>query len=1030
MNLSAPFIQKPVMTTLVMFAILLVGIFSYFKLPVSNLPDVAFPVILTQVVYPGANPETMANNIATPLEKEFLTISGLTTVTSSNTIENSNIILVFDINKDINAAAQDVQAAITRASLKLPSDLPAPPIYKKVNPSIAPIIYISLTSETDTLGRLYDYGNTIVAQRLALINGVAEVLVFGSPSAVRVQVEPQKLASFNVTLQDISKTIVDGNPYLPTGLFDGPKISQVINTNGQIYKASGYDDLIVKYLDNSPLRIRDIGKAIDSEQDDRLKIQYVDKELKLDGIVLAVLPQPGANSVRISDEMYKILPEIKKALPSSMNLRIVNDLSESVKESIKDVEFTLLIAFILVVLIIYVYLGSARDTIIPVMVMPMSIIGTLAVMYALNYTIDNLSLMALILAIGFIVDDAIVVIENIVRHVEAGETPWNAAMEGSKQISFTILSMTLSLIAVFIPLIFMGGILGKILAEFANTLTTITLLSGFISLTLTPMLCSIFIKPRSADHDIDHKKHIGERINDNMLDLYKPRLKWMLAHRIFALGGLIFCILLTVILFIALPKDFMPNDDIGFFIAYSQSSQGTSSDKIKVYQDEIVDIFRNNQNISHFVTVSPFQQFRNGLLYAKLKPRSERKPILEVIDELRKKTAEVVGVNVFYKNIPLIDFSLGAQTKGAYQYTIESLKPEILYPAAQKFLEKMNQIPGLQGVNSDLELNSPTVYVDIDRDKAASLGVSALTVERTLQLGYAGGRVSRILTPIDQYDVILELEKSYQKNSSSLDLLYVRSDTNGKLVPLKSVAKWSEGISAESVNHINQFPAVTIAYNTLPETNLGDVLRELDNIAKDVLPEGVNGKPAGAAQAFIDAISGALVLMLITILSIYIILGILYESYIHPITILSTLPPAIVGGLIGLYITGYALSLYSFLGIILLIGIVKKNGIMMVDFAIENVRERSQSPIDSIYDACIVRFRPIMMTTLTAIVGAIPIALGVGAGAEGRRPLGIVIIFGLLFSQFITLFITPVIYLYMENLSQRFRGSKENVLRE
>lgn len=1018
MNPSAIFIKRPIMTSLVMFAILFIGIWSYLRLPVSNMPDVAYPVISVTVVFPGASPETMANNVATPLEREFLTIEGLLSATSNNTLGQTTIVLQFNLNRNIDSAAQDVQAAISRAQPNLPPQLPSAPTYKKVNPAQTPIIILALTSDTVPLHTLYDYANTFIGQRLSMIEGVAQIFTYGSPYAVRVQVDPAKLAMLGITLQDVSSTLFNGNPYLPTGLLDGPVRSSTIIASGELIKAEAYRPLIIRYVNNSPVRIEDVGDAIDSLQNYRYTLSYVDKDNVIPGVVLAVLPQPGSNAVKISTDLHALLPSLLEQLPPSISLRFVNDKSEAIRESIFDVQITLLIAFILVVLVILFYLGKVRDTVIPVLILPISLIGTCAVMELFHFSLDNLSLMALILAIGFIIDDAIVVIENIVRYVEERKTPFEAAMIGSKQIGFTILSMTFSLIAVFIPLLFMSGLLGKVLSEFAITLTIITLLSGLISLSLTPMLCSLFLPARNGDTP-KGVLNLGHRLNEKMLDRYRPALTWILHHRPVALLVMVLSLVLSCWLLIVLPKDFMPNDDIGFFIIYTQAAQGVSSARMIEYQKKLTDIVQQDPNVDRFVSIAANQQFRNGIIYIHLKPLSERKPVLEVIKGLQEKTSQVIGINTFYKNIPMIDLSIGTQVKGAYQYAIQSLSDKDLYPAAEAFINKMQGVKGLEGINSDLEIDTPQLFVDILRDQASSFGITATNIENALQLAYAGGRVSRIQTPINQYDVILELKPKYQQNASILNSIYVRSDNDLKLVPLGAVSRWSEGVGPNSVNHINQFPAVTVSFNVGPDESLGDILKDLKHVASETLPPSVNGSVLGAAAIFEASIRSAMLLLIVTVITIYIVLGILYESYIHPITILTTLPPATLGGLLTLFLFGLPLSFYSFLGLILLIGIVKKNGIMMVDFALENIRERHESPEKSIFDACLVRFRPIMMTTLTAIVGTLPIAFGLGAGAEARRPLGLVIIGGLLISQLITLFITPVIYLYMEQLSER-----------
>jgi HAE1 family hydrophobic/amphiphilic exporter-1 len=993
------------------------------------MPDVAYPFINVSVKYPGASPDTMANNVATPLEREFLTISGLLQVSSNNILGSSSLILQFALDRDIDAAALDVQSAIARATPFLPPNLPTAPTFKKVNPSQDAIIYYSLISETLTEGELYDYANTYIGQRLALIEGVAEIQIYGSAKAVRVQVDPGKMASLGITIDEVSRAIIEGNPYLPVGALDGPDTSETIIAYGQMKEAKYYDPLIIKYRGNSPVRIQDIGKAINSEQDYKPSRTYHSGGKTFPAVTVAVKPQPGSNVVQIAKDVDKLIPSIIPELPPSVTLKKIWDRSESVQESTSDVQMTLVIAFILVVLIIFLYLGNLTETIIPIIVLPMSVIGTFAIMRMLNFSLDNLSLMALILSIGFIIDDAIVVIENIVRHVEAGESPWKAAMEGSKQIGFTIVSMTLSLIAVFIPILFMSGLLGKVLAEFALTLTAITILSGFISLTLTPMLCSIFIHQRDVT-DKEKRPHLGQRINQKMLDYYKPSLKWILENSWISILLLIGCTLLSGYFLIILPKDFLPPEDYGLFFGYTQSAQGTSSEKMKELQEEIAKVIDKDPNIDNFISVVPLQSYRNGIVVNILKPKKDRKPLLEVISELSKKTREIIGVNIFYKTIPMIDLSVGFQVKGAYQYKLQSLNPEELYPIAKEFESRMKAMPELQGVNSDLEIDTPQLFFNINRDKASTLGITALNIENALLLGYSGNRVSTINTPINQYDVVLELNPAFQKYPASLDLLYLRSNTTNQMVPLRAVADWNLGIGPNSVNHINQFPSVTISFNLMPGVSLGTILDQLDKIASEILPKNVSGQVLGTAQTFREAVDSAGLLLPITILVIYLVLGALYESYIHPITILTTLPPATLGGVLILYFTGYSLSLYSFLGIILLIGIVKKNGIMMIDFAIDNIRTKGDAPEKAIYDACVVRFRPIMMTTLTAIMGALPIVFGLGTGAESRRPLGLVIVGGLLLSQILTLYMTPVLYIYLEKLNKKLTilpGGKQHL---
>lgn len=1023
MNISAPFIHRPIMTTLVFVAVAVLGYMCYVRLPVSNLPDVNYPTINVTASLPGGSPETMANTVASPMEREFMTIPGITNVTSSNTLGNTNIVLQFDIHKSMDSAAQDVEAAISRAQPNLPPNLPNAPTYKKVNPSSTPILYIALTSNLVPRSELYTYGHTFIGQRLSMLNGVAQVSTYGSPYAVRVQVDPGKLASLGITLEESALAVSTGNPYLPTGQLDGRDISSNIITNGQLEKANVYQPLVVAYRNAAPVRIQDIGRAIDSLQNYKTHLEYVEADKRQATVVLAVQRQPDANTVEVSDAIRNFLPAIVQELPGAIEMIVIFDRSISIRDSVFEVKITLLIAFLLVVLVIFLYLGNITDTIIPAIIMPMSIIATFIVMWFMNYTVDNLSLLAFTLAIGFIIDDAIIVLENIVRRVEGGETPWVAALNGSQQIGFTIVSMSVSLVAVFIPMLFMSGLVGKIFQEFSVTLVSVTVISGIIALTLTPMLCSRFIKPRNRDN-LNRFERFSKWLNEALLNRYKPLLKWVLTHPFLILLTGALCVIFTFILFFHLPTDFIPDDDIGFIIAYSQAEQGTSSEKMAQYQNEIAKVVREDKSVRSFVSISAYPDFRNGISFIRLKPRSERPNITTVIQDLYKRLEPITGVNVFIKNVPLIDLSQGVQTKSSYQYTLQSIHNDLLYATAENLIEKMKNSPLLQAVNSDFEISSPQLYVDILRNQASSLGVTADQIERALLLAYSGNRISRIQTPLDQYDVILEVEEAFQRNSSSLGSIYVRSNTTGEFVPLDAVAKWRQGIGPASISHISQFPAVTISFNTAPGVPLGTVLQEVRKLADETLIPGVTGKVQGSAQTFEESINSSAYLLVVAIFCIYIFLGMLYESFIHPLTILSTLPPALLGGLATLYWFNLPLSLYGYLGLILLIGIVKKNGIMMIDYALENIREKGESPEQSIYDACIIRFRPIMMTTMATIAGAIPIALAVGGGADARRPLGFVIIGGMVFSQLITLFLTPVIYLYLERWSERISNKK------
>ncbi|WP_068469030.1 efflux RND transporter permease subunit [Candidatus Protochlamydia phocaeensis] len=1018
MNLSAPFIKRPIMTILIMAALFLAGVMAFNHLPVSNLPDVDYPTIDVSVSFPGASPEAMANTVASPLEKEFMTIPGIEDVASTNTLGSSSIILRFSLSKSMDSAAQDVEAAISRAKIKLPPDLPNDPSYKKVNPSDTPIIYIALTSDTMPLADLYTYANIYIGQRLSMLDGVAQVTTYGSPYAIRIQVNPHTLANLGITLEDISRTIIKGNPYFPTGELNGHVRSSTIIAKGQLEKAGHYAPLIVAYRNQAPVRIQDLGHAIDSLQNDKFAMRYVDAEKNQPTVVLAVQRQPGANTVKVAEEIHQTLPILAADLPASVQLKIVFDKSESIKQSVEEVELTLIVALALVVLVIFFYLGKVVDTLIPALVLPLSILGTFIFMHLLGYSIDNLSLLALILAVGFIIDDAIVVLENIVRRVEKGEDPWHASLEGAKQIGFTILSMTLSLIAVFIPMIFMGGLIGKIFQEFAITLVIVTFFSGLLSLTLTPMLCSRLIQ-RRQDAQLNWIEKLSFKLNHALIALYKRCLQGMFRYRWFALLLGVLSIAASGYYFYQLPKDFIPDDDMGFIIAYTQSEEGTSPSRMIGYQEKVLETIKSDPGVDNLVSIAAYPQYRNGIMFIRLKPKGERPPINQIIQRLYGKLLFIPGINTYLKNVPLIDLSVGTESKASYQYTLQGLHEQALYQATEKLLEKMQTMPIFQSVSSNLEIKSPQLHVHVLRDQASSLGVSAESIETALQLAYTGGRVSRIQTPLDQYDVILELEPHFQKQAGALSDIYVRSYNTGQLVPLNAVAKWEEIIGPASINHINQFPATTISFNLAPGIPLGEALERLRQTAKEILPSSVTGQVKGTAETFEESIQNTSVLLLIAVLAIYIVLGILYESFIHPLTILSTLPPATLGGLLTLAYFGLPLSLYAYLGMILLIGIVKKNGIMMVDYALENERILRLSPQEAMMEACLARSRPIMMTTITAIMGAVPLALAIGSGAEARRPLGLVIIGGLLFSQLITLFVTPVIYLYLARFNAK-----------
>lgn len=1021
MNISEPFIRRPVMTTLVMITIFVLGITAYQRLPVSNLPDVNYPIITVSVPFPGANPQVMANTVATPLEQQFMTIPGIKLITSSNLLGSTTIVLEFEIDRDIDLAAVDVEAAIIAAQPLLPPNLPQAPTFKKVNPSATPILYIALTSPVMTAGQLYDYGNTFIGQRISIIEGVAQVNVYGSPYAVRAQVDPGLASSLGITMQDIANSIENENVYLPLGQFDGNHTSPVTYDNGGLYNAKAYEPVIVAYRNGAPVRLEDLGVVHDSVLNDRTSRRYIEKDIDQPAVILAVLGQSGTNAVKVAGAVKGLLSTLEKQLPGSLETKIVFDRSDSIRASIFDVQLTMLIAFLLVVLVIFVYLGKVRDTVIPSIIMPMAIIATFPVIYLLKYNLDNLSLLALTLAIGFIIDDAIVVLENIVRWIDEGKGPLEASLLGSKQIGFTIVSMTLSLVAVFIPLIFMAGIIGKIFREFANTLTIVTLLSGLIALTITPMLCSRFLPPKSDAHE-GQMARLSSRFNEWMLIHYKKALAWVLGHgkTILLIGAL--SVIISAYLFKILPTDFIPDEDIGFIQAYTEAEQGTSSDQMLAYQNQIVEALRHDPAVASISSVVSNPQFRQGVVFLNLVPRSKRKSIVELIPEFRKKLNNIPGVNIFLKNVPLIDLNIGSLVRGSYQYLMQSLDTEALYKGAAALYDRMRDDPTFQGISTDLEIKTPQWNMDIQRDVASTLGIQAQNFEEALFLGYSTNRISLIQSPIYQYSVILELLRDMQRSTSSLYSIYLRSNTTNAMVPLSAVANWTEGVGPASINHFDQFPAVTITFNIDPNIPLSIALARLRKLASESFGPEVSGDVKGAAQTFEESIRSLSYLLIITVLVIYLILGILYESFIHPLTILSTLPPAILGALLTLYLTGRPLSLYAFLGLILLIGIVKKNGIMIVDYALDNVRNKGESAENAVFNACTVRFRPIMMTTFAAIMGAIPIAIGIGS--DSHRPLGLVIIGGMAVSQLITLFLTPVIYLYFERMRERYVKKK------
>jgi len=1013
MNIAGLFIHRPVMTTLVMAGVVVFGIMGYRALPVSDLPNVDFPAISVSAQLPGASPETMASSIATPLEREFSTIAGIDSMTSTSALGATSITITFVLSRNIDAAAQDVQSAIARAAKRLPLNMPTPPSFRKVNPADQPVLYLALTSPLLPLYSLNEYADTLMAQRISMVNGVAQVNVFGAQKyATRVQLDPQKLAARAIGIDDVEHAIENANVNLPTGTLYGEHQALTIEATGQLMNAAAYRPLIVCYRNGNPVHLEELGRVIDSVEVNKTAAWFNGQR----SVVLAIQRQPGTNTVEVVDAVKQLLPSFQRQLPASVTINELYDRSASIRNSVNDVKFTLMLTLGLVVLVIFLFLRNLRATIIPSIAMPMSLVGTFLVMTLLGFSLDNMSLMALTLSVGFVVDDAIVMLENIVRHMELGEGVLEAALKGSREIGFTIVSMTLSLVAVFIPVLFMGGLVGRLLNEFAITIAVAILVSGVVSLSLTPMMCSRFLRLPSVVHH-GHLYAVSERFFDGMLRVYEWGLQRVLRHRVATMVVSAVILAGTVQLFRIMPTGFLPSEDAGRISVSTEAAEGISFDAMVRQQKEVAAIVQADDNVESFMSAvgGGTSTTNTGRMFIKLKPRKQRKLAADqFIQALRPKLARVPGIRAYPQNPPPIQIG-GLMTKSMYQYTLQSPDVDELFGAAPRLAERMRALPGFQDVTTDLQIKNPQISVQIDRDKASTLGITANQIESALCNAYASQQISTIYAPNNQYQVILELAEEYQADAGALSWLYVRS-SSGQLVPLETVARLVRDVGPLSVNHAGQLPSVTVSFNLQPGYALGNAVAAVDKLARDVLPDTISTSFQGTAQAFQSSLKNMFVLLVMAILVIYMVLGILYESFFHPLTILSALPFAGFGALATLWLFHVELSLYAFVGIVMLVGLVKKNGIMMIDFALAAQRNEGKSPADAIYEACVIRFRPIMMTTMAALMGTLPIALGMGAGAESRRPLGLAVVGGLLFSQLLTLFVTPVFYLYMEKL--------------